>query len=249
MTFGSLFSGIGGLDLGLERAGLRCLWQCENDSFARKVLAKHWPDARRWNDVRYFLAGKRLRRRRHEWTVDLVAGGFPCQDISYAGRGAGLSGKRSGLWHEFARIIRLLRPRFVLVENVSALLGRGLDSVLGTLASIGYDAEWESFEAAEVGTTQHRERVWILAYPHDTRREGPVWAGKPRETWPQRAPSHSEPLRSARGYWPPGPGAVSDIPRMADGSSHRMDRLRVLGNAVVPQVAEWIGRRLMEATP
>ena len=158
-TFGSLFAGIGGLDLGLERAGMTCAWQVEIDPWARRVLAKHWPGVRRWDDVRTFppMADSESERcgpwnswraESHgegsdisPWTVDLICGGFPCTDISYAGKGAGLAGKQSGLWYELARIVRVLRPRYILVENVSALLTRGLDAVLGTLAADGYDAE------------------------------------------------------------------------------------------------------------
>lgn len=170
MTFGSLFAGIGGMDLSLERAGMTCAWQVEIDDYCRRVLARHWPEVPRYEDVRTVGAAELA-------GADLIAGGFPCQDISYAGRGAGLAGERSGLWVEFARIVRELEPRYVLVENVAALLGRGLDAVLGTLASLGYDAEWHSLPAAGVPC--------------------------------------------------------------------RVDRLRGLGNAVVPQVAEVLGRAIL----
>jgi site-specific DNA-cytosine methylase len=123
-TFGSLFAGIGGMDLGLERAGLTCRWQVEIDPYCRKVLAKHWPDVPKLEDVRDAGA-------HNLQPVGLIAGGFPCQDISNAGKRAGIDGERSGLWSEYARIIRELRPRYVLVENVSALLARGFERVLG----------------------------------------------------------------------------------------------------------------------
>ena len=243
MTFGSLFAGIGGMDLGLERAGMCCVWQVEIDPFCRRVLEKHWPDARRWDDVRTFPPGDP-----DDWRCDLIAGGFPCQNVSNAGRRSGISGERSGLWTEYARIIRLLRPRFVLVENVSGLLVRGLGRVLGDLAAIGYDAEWSCIQAAHVGAPQRRERVWILAYPDDAGLEGPIWTGKPLAAGPEGTTPHRQSLRSDRGSWPPGPRAVGDIPRVAHGPADRMDRLRGLGNAVVPQVAELIGRLIMEAT-
>ena len=157
MTFGSLFSGIGGMDLGLERAGMRCVWQSEIDPYACRVLVKHWPGVPNLGDIS-----------RIDWSgverPDLVCGGFPCQDISFAGKGAGLDGKRSGLWYEFARCVREVRPRFVLVENVAALLVRGLDAVLGTLASLGFDAEWEGLPAAAFGADHIRDRLFILAY-------------------------------------------------------------------------------------
>src|SRR4051812_10602658 len=127
LTFGSLFAGIGGIDLGLERAGMQCKWQVEINDYATRVLAKHWPDVHRERDVRACGAHNLT-------TVDLICGGFPCQDISYAGKGAGLAGRRSGLWFEYARIIRELEPRYVLVENVAALLDRGMGDVLGSLA-------------------------------------------------------------------------------------------------------------------
>jgi len=156
LTFGSLFAGIGGFDLGLERAGMRCEWQVEIDPYARAVLAKHWPDVRRHEDVRTFPPPQ------GEWGVDVICGGFPCQDISVAGKGAGLAGARSGLWYEYARIIGELRPRYVIVENVAALLTRGADVVLGTLATLGYDAEWHVIPASAVGAPHRRERIWIV---------------------------------------------------------------------------------------
>jgi DNA (cytosine-5)-methyltransferase 1 len=161
-TVGSLFAGIGGFDLGFTRAGFDVSWQVEIDSWCRKVLAKHFPESERFEDVR--TVGKHNLSR-----VDVIVGGFPCQDISNAGLRAGIGGERSGLWSEMHRIIRELQPHFVLVENVAALLGRGMGRVLGDLAALGYDAEWEVVSAADVGAPHLRERVWILAYP---RREG-----------------------------------------------------------------------------
>lgn len=168
-TFGSLFSGIGGLDLGLERAGMQCAWQVEIDDYATKVLQKHWPNVTRFRDVR--ACGE------HNLApVDLIAGGFPCQDISDAGKQAGIEGERSGLWAEFYRIICELRPRFVLVENVAALLHRGMGRVLGDLAAGGYDAEWQILSAESIGAPHLRERVFIVAYPSGTK-----WGQSPEE--------------------------------------------------------------------
>jgi len=133
MTFGSLFAGIGGFDLGFERAGMVCKWQVEIDDYANRVLAQHWPDVARYRDIRDCGA-------HNLESVDVICGGFPCQDISYAGRGAGLEGERSGLFFEAVRVVRELRPRIVVLENVAALLTRGLDVVLGTLAEVGFDA-------------------------------------------------------------------------------------------------------------
>lgn len=215
LTFGSLFAGIGGLDLGLERAGMRCAWQVELDDYANRVLAKHWPDVPRFRDVREVGV--------HNLPpVDLVCGGFPCQDISNAGKRAGIDGERSGLWAEFARVVRELRPRYVLVENVAALLARGLGRVLGDLAASGFDAEWDCIPAAAVGAPHRRDRLFVVAYANQPRLEG----------------------RGLRWTTPDGArwGAEPDVGRVADGLPLEVDRLRCLGNAVVPQVAEFIGR-------
>lgn len=158
-----LFSGIGGFSLGLERTGgFETVAFCEIEDFPRRVLAKHWPEVPCYEDIRKLNAAT-LRRDGIE--VDAICGGFPCQDISTAGKGAGIEGERSGLWSEYARLICELRPRVVFVENVAALLGRGLDRVLGDLAAFGYDAEWHCIPASAVGAPHRRDRLWIIAYP------------------------------------------------------------------------------------
>jgi len=159
LTLDSLFAGIGGLEYGLEMTGrFKTVWQVEKDAYCRKVLAKHWPDVTRYEDV------KDVGRENLE-PVDVICGGFPCQDISNAGRRAGIvEGNRSGLWHEYVRIIRELRPQYVVVANVSALLVRGLDVVLGELAESGYDAEWSMLSAADVGAPHLRQRIFVIAY-------------------------------------------------------------------------------------
>jgi len=165
LTIGSLFSGIGGLDLGLECAlrdegfDVSTIWQCERDAWCRGILARHWPDALRYDDVR--TVGTDAPR------IDILCGGFPCQDVSYAGKGAGLAGERSGLWFQFARIVRDLRPRVVVVENVAALASRGLDAVLGSLSEAGYDALWFDLRASDVGAPHRRERLFIVAWRRD----------------------------------------------------------------------------------
>jgi DNA (cytosine-5)-methyltransferase 1 len=156
-TIGSLFSGIGGLELGLEMLGLGpVVWQAESDPFARAVLTKHWPTVHRYEDVREIDATAPR--------PDIICGGFPCQDISVAGKGAGIEGDRSSLWFEFARIVRELRPAFIFVENVPPLVKRGLDRVLWDLAEGGFDAVWDCFSAADVGASQKRERFFLVAY-------------------------------------------------------------------------------------
>jgi DNA (cytosine-5)-methyltransferase 1 len=170
-TFGSLFSGIGGIDLGLERAGMQCTWQVEKDAFCQKVLAKHWPNVARYGDVytvgRDTLAG-----------VDLIAGGFPCQPHSLAGERQASEDERD-LWPQFYRIIRELKPRWVLGENVLGLLssedGRFFGTILRQLAEAGYDAEWCVLRASDVGAPHQRERVFIVAHANwfgESRQEG-----------------------------------------------------------------------------
>lgn len=241
MRIGSLFSGIGGLELGLERAGVgHTVWQVERDSYCRSILARHWPNAQRFDDVCNVGQQNLL-------PVEVICGGFPCQDISYAGRGAGLAGKRSGLWYEFARIIGEMGPRYVVVENVAALRARGLDQVLGTLSDLGYDAEWHTLAAADVGSPHRRSRLFILAYDRgsgaerleSTRDSGELgsWGWRGKEDL--RLIADSPFVRGTR--WP-----QPLLRRMDDGVPKRLDRVRALGNAVVPQVAHLVGRRLLE---
>jgi DNA (cytosine-5)-methyltransferase 1 len=250
LTFGSLFAGIGGIDLGLERAGMQCAWQVEWNVDAQQILAKHWPGTPRFNDVcnvgKHNLA-----------TVDLIAGGFPCQDISVAGKRIGIGGKRSGLWGEFYRIICELRPRYVLVENVSAILIRGIDRVLGDLAEGGYDAEWECIPAASVGAPHFRDRLFIVAYANGVRFGNTTEYSAEQHAIFSTTVQHStqwslsnqprfgekfRPRLAQANSWAPEPR----IPRVVDGVPRAMDRLRGLGNAVVPQVAEFIGRQIVE---
>jgi DNA (cytosine-5)-methyltransferase 1 len=320
-TFGSLFAGIGGIDLGFERCGMRCKWQVEINDYATKVLEKHWPEVHRERDIRQCGASNLER-------VDVIAGGFPCQDISYAGLGAGLDGERSGLFFEAIRLVRELQPRAVVLENVSALLTRGLDRVLGTLAEIGYDAQWHCIPAAYVGAPHIRDRVFVLAYSKhngliaserqysgdqqqqgrskkpsgvkqsqgscrgqsvfadvaDTRRElRKPRAGKRPEsnTQAERGSEANDDQRrgedvayTAGGRWKRSSKSVScgesenanrklqpagnscggggwwaiepAVGRVANGVPRRVDRLRGLGNAVVPQVAELVGRMVTD---
>lgn len=186
-TYLSLFTGAGGIDLGLDHAGWTCTGQAEIDDTCRAVLARHWTNTRRWRDVRDVpYADGHGRRRpvdgnddhtgthrptrdpRHPWWhVDLIAGGFPCQDISVAGRRAGLAGERSGLWWEFHRVIDVVRPRAVLVENVEGLLssngGRDMGAILDALVDLGYGAAWRVLDAQHFGVPQRRRRVFLLA--------------------------------------------------------------------------------------
>lgn len=172
-----LFSGIGGFALGMPPVDRR--FYSEIDDYACKVYQKRFPYAIPLGDIRN-IDGERLKREYiGQW---IITGGFPCQDISVAGKGEGLSGERSGLWFEMHRLIREIRPRIVVAENVSALTVRGLDAVLGSLAEIGYDAEWTCIRASDVGAPHRRERIWIVAYPHS---EQPYWSRDERDRRPE----------------------------------------------------------------
>ena len=313
-----LFSGIGGFSLDLERAGMRTVGFCEIDPYCQCVLRRHWPDVPVYDDVRTLtrkiLANTycqrcRETRRSEDWGgtcgcgPQVICGGFPCQDISVAGKGAGIAGERSGLWSEYARIIGEVRPRYVIVENVAALLGRGLERVLGDLAALGYDAEWHCIPASAVGAPHRRDRVWIVAHAASVGHCGGPDAGgwqadqsirgvrgqsggcgadvadanvgrqqacdqggrrlpipdalgdvaHAAEQGPQglrleyrlfmRADDEME--TAGVGWW----GTEPDVGRVAHGVPARVDRLRALGNAVVPQIPEIIGRAIMRAQP
>jgi len=273
-----LFSGIGGFSLGLERTGgFQTVAFCEIDPFCRRVLAKHWPGVKQYEDVRTLDAAT---LQRDGIAVDAIAGGFPCQDVSSAGKRAGIEGERSGLWSEFARLIGELRPRYAIVENVSDLRARGFGTVLGDLAAIGYDADWECIPAQAVGAPHRRDRLWVIAYPNSWRQQERAQLDRQAQQDSANGDSrrpHTHRLRDALadadsgeqhrrrgtlqvgrrgrareietdGYargtqWTVEP----DVGRVAHGVSSRVDRLRSLGNAVVPQVVEVIGRAILQA--
>lgn len=287
-----LFSGIGGFSLGLERTGgFKTVQFCEIDPFCRRVLAKHWPGVPCHDDVTTMQF--------HEGMADVITGGFPCQDISYAGLGAGLAGSRSGLYRHLVGAVRVVRPRYAILENVAALLSRGLDVVLADLAAVGYDAEAHCIPASAVGAPHRRDRVWIVAYAHGQREPQPQGsisikrrrAGNIRQAqshphatplqWPSflghepngdhaglgevayasserlegarhvqgadsRGPQAGQPVVSREGIrrqWRAEPA----ICRVAHGVPQRVDRLRSLGNSIVPQIAEIIGQAIMTA--
>lgn len=233
LTVLDLFSGIGGFSLGLERTGgFKTTAFCEIDPFCRRVLNKHWPEVPIYEDVQKLSIPNGF--------ADVICGGFPCQDISNAGKGAGIEGERSGLWKEYARIIGEVRPRYVLVENVAALLGRGLGRVLGDLAALWYDAEWHCIPASAVGLPHIRDRVWIVAYDRQKRGEGcgekPLlelggipWGENERRaaSWRDRPDLHG--------------------PKLCNSSYGISDELGALGNAVVPQIPEILGQAILKA--
>ena len=247
MRFGSLFAGIGGFDLGLERAGWECVWQVEIDDYCNRILERHWPHVERCRDIREF--GYEARR-----AVDAVCGGFPCQDISIAGRGRGLHGGKSGLWWEMYRVVQEYRPRWVIIENTPPLASRGLEKVLYCLAEAGYDAEWEVISAQQFGKMHRRERLFIVAYTDgigcNLRRgcnsSGEVDCGPPRSTPKVKCDTRRDLVAYLREFYDDYDFPISDPPtkRIIDGIPNRLDRVRVCGNAVVVDIAEWIGGRI-----
>lgn len=230
-----LFSGIGGFSLGLERTGgFKTVAFCEIEEFPRRVLAKHWPDVPCYRDVRELIGGQ-LR------DIDCITAGFPCQDISLSGRGEGISGERSGLWSEVARLVRELRPAWVILENSPALLVRGFDVVLSDLAEIRYDAQWHCIPAAYAGAAHLRDRIWIVAYPMQVGSvTAPVgnldWSLLYQAEWPEVADATGR-----HASWAPEPC----LARVANGLPNIVDRRSSLGNAVVPQIPELIGRAIL----
>ena len=249
LTVGSLFSGIGGFELGLERTGgFKTVWQCEIDPFCQKVLAKHWPNVKRFTDIKNMGIEEEIPH------VNVICGGFPCQDISCAGKGAGIHAERSGLWWEMLRIIRLVRPKFVLVENVAALLNRGLDEVLGSLAESGYDAEWTCLRASDFGLPHRRERIFLIAYSESRYGKETCLLCSDRM---RSVRESSQCERQFRGLFSdesqrgPGAGRTPDssaiICRKINGVSFQMDRLRALGNAIVPQCSQYVGQCVLDS--
>lgn len=258
-----LFSGIGGFSLGLEQTGgFETVAFCEIDPFPRRVIEKHWPGVHCYEDVRK-LDADTLRRDGIE-QVDVITGGFPCQDLSEAGKRKGIRAERSGLWGQITRLASELRPKFIIVENVSNLLagpsgqpGAWFGTVLGDLAEIGYDAEWHSIPASAVGAPQPRDRVWIIADRPESgwdRSSGyPVakyvvydnsqWPRETRRSWRHLVSWLKSPDSSH--LWLAPDGAPR---RMADGVLRGLDSPAVgaCGNSVVPQIPYAIGMSILE---
>ena len=276
LTVGSLFSGIGGFDLGLERAGMKVIWQSEIDQFACKVLKKHWPNVPNLGDIT-----------KVDWTnierPDVICGGYPCQPFSTAGKRGGATDPRH-LWPAMFNAICVLRPRYAPMENVRGHLFMGFGEVLADLASIGYDAEWQVIPAAAVGAPHKRDRVFIVAYSNNARgraskrhikqsgssekqerqifaqrwagRRGAYVADTNGEQLGQRG--RTENIGSAHRVWSDNDRREKtngfgqwwevepNVGRVANGISDRVDRLKGLGNAIVPQVAELVGELIMD---
>jgi DNA (cytosine-5)-methyltransferase 1 len=299
MNYLDLFHGIGGFALGAYWAGMKFEnhYCSDIEPWCQKLYAQRFPESIQLGDITKI---KWEELPHGEW---IISGGFPCQDISIAGKGEGITGARSGLWFTYHEAIRILRPRFAIMENVGMLVHRGLREVLGSLAEIGYDAEWQDIRASDMGAPHRRERIWIVAYPErDGRNErwpecegqrGSVAldgasgemadTGLPksqgrneaaergkRETCSISSPCgdvadakrergcsgrsegenavHDDPCGetirhgSDREWWSTEP----DVGRVAHGIHHRMDRLKGLGNAIVPQIAELLFRQIKE---
>ena len=269
----ALFAGAGGGILGGHLLGWRTVCAVERDAYAAQVLAQRQNDGCLapfpiWSDVTTF-DGKPWRG-----LVDVVSGGFPCQDISAAGKGAGIDGERSGLWGEMARIIREVRPRFVFVENSPVLTSRGLGRVLGDLAEMGFDAEWGVLGAADVGAPHQRDRIWIVADSDSLRKLQPQGREQDERGWPgnsskemayassqheqREQPGSADkedgqvtgerqtgPCSNGVRRWPTEP----NVGRVANGVAHRVDRLKAIGNGQVPRVAAtaFISRTISDA--
>ena len=327
---GSLFSGIGGFELGLERAiPSETIWQVEQDKFCQSILKKHWPNAKIYDDVRNITKD-------NVEIPDIICGGFPCQDISVCGKQGGIRGEKSGLWWEMWRIISELsegrKKPIVVLENVSNIIRLGGKEVLGSLAQIGYDAEWTTIRASDFGAPHRRERWFCVAYPNRSsyrkrrknessytisgRRETTIhkenreWekSGGEKDIWDKRCnnspnphatyplnkgtnntiqargeksslqvirdePSNSKRERikkqsfyniameerfftkrknlknggvHPRNYWEKN-APESPLCDVDDGISQRVARLKALGNAIVPQCSEWIGKQIWES--
>lgn len=233
----SLFAGIGGFDLGLERAGMTVVAQCELDPFCRQVLKKHWPHVKQYDDVRT-LSGEQVKR--EVGPVDVCVGGYPCQPFSTAGKRGGAEDDRH-LWPEMRRLVEELRPAWVVGENVAGHITLGLDQVLSDLDTLGYASRTFVIPAVAVNAPHRRDRVWIVANSSSVGLEGPWVSGEPihqAEAGDWEATDALDALER---------GDVPVMCREHDGISQRLDRLRALGNAVVPQVVEIIGRAIMEA--
>ena len=260
-TFGSLFAGIGGIDIGLERAGWECKWQVENDDFCNRVLKKHWPNVKRYGDI------KKTNFRKLE-KVDMLAGGFPCQPVSHAGKRKGDKDER-WLWPEFLRAICEIKPGWVLVENVpglrSADSGRLFGDILRDLASQGYDAEWCDLRASDFGALHKRERVFIVAYSKEfgwVQRRQDLSCDKEHiitDDWEERIQRFvQEKIRRGEGFsWCKDVRRVEvlqgrqDIPEplfcgTRDGILDWTHRIGAIGNAVVPDCAEFIGKAIIK---
>lgn len=221
------FSGIGGFSLAARwLGGFETVQFVERDPYCQRVLAKHWPNTPIHDDICTFNPER--------GSADVVVGGFPCQDLSVAGTRRGLGpDTRSGLFHQLLRVIRLVRPQFIVMENVAAILDGHLGTVVGELATAGYDCEWACLSAADLGAWHVRDRWWMVAYPSSYRIQGHL---PDAISW-QSGFARVQACRRVENLRDGPPGGSPRFRGAADGVPCWVDRLRALGNAVVPQVA------------
>ena len=229
---GSLFSGIEGFGLGAAMAGIKTVWSCEFEDFQTKIIQKNFGNEHEINrDIRNYSNPK---------TVDIVSGGFPCQDISVAGKGIGITGERSGLWSEMFRIVGKIRPGYIIIENSPMLLVRGFERVLCDLSEIGYDAEWQCLSGTDFGIQQGRERLYVVAYPLQKRHERGVQESVFRKPYLSKQLTGIYPRWRTRRDLP-----ESRTLRKVDDLPNLLDRIGSLGNAVQPVIAAYIFRCIL----
>lgn len=237
MRHASLFTGIGGFDLAAEWMGWENVFQVENDSLCNKVLEKNFPNTKRHGDIREFNGAE------YNGSIDVLSGGFPCQDISFANKEAlGIRGGRSGLWVEYKRVITEIVPHIVTIENVSQLLRKGFEKILYDLSQIGYNAQWECLQANKFGFNHRRERVFIVAYPIGSKLESVDIFESIRAH--QKEPRRRKLARAINAALP-----ANDYSRMRksfDGVPEVMDQLKAYGNSIVPQIAFEIFKAIQE---
>jgi DNA (cytosine-5)-methyltransferase 1 len=265
MRIGSLFSGIGGLELGLEQSGIgHTVWQVEQSQYCRDVLARHWPGVAQYDDV-CKVGVSNLE------PVELICGGFPCQDVSGAGKGAGLAGARSGLWYEFLRIVEELHPNWVVVENVASGAKRWVDNIRGDLGRSGYETIPVPISAADCGAPHRRARIFVIGvtthnHSERSRTGGPRGLTRRGEGETDEASQRVSANSNSNLQWQSEPGRPERasrqgtarvvhhsgwtsepcVARVVHGLSGRVDREKALGNSVVPQCAEVIGHIIQE---
>lgn len=226
LTHGSLFSGIGGFELAAEWAGIKTLWNCEIEPFQLSVLKNRFNGAKQYTNIKGLT---------NPGYVDIITGGFPCQDISIAGKGVGIIGERSGLWSEMWRIIRDVRPKYVIIENSPMLAFRGFERVLCDLSKIGYDAEWQCLSGTTFGVQQGRERLYCIAYTHE------IGSKRVEQKSVFRQPYISGQLPGVYPGWRtrrdvPQPRSFRSIADIPGG----LDRIGAVGNVVMPLVALYL---------
>lgn len=241
LTHGSLFSGVGGFELGAQMSGIETLWNCEIEAHNRKILKKHFPESKQYLDI--------MEMENVEY-VDIISGGFPCQDLSIAntsnkdvwkdGKCIGIKGTRSGLWSEMWRIINEVRPQYAIIENSPMLLIRGFETVIADLQKIGYVVEWQCLQASQFGYNHKRERFYGIAYPLEKRRNDNIAAFRELREVLQQEASRQNPVSMPIKRF----DSDSDYAnvRMDDGFSSGLDKRRIemMGNAVIPQIAHYL---------